>query len=473
MRRASRPALWLVLAAAIGACGAPAEPEIPPRSEIGPPAEAASPPYCLPPYPRDFGNDWYLLADLDQGTACYAYLERDECVLGVFVDCTDGTEDRRQWRGRVDVEVDRTTAELTPLFPANSNGTRLPRQPVCCQGEVTSSATQAWSMMRCNVTQCGHISDISHAGLYLERRTPDVDPASRILTQLDLPTGSQELAFDESTQTIWGVARNQAFMVDGGSGGTTEALALNAGRKIAAQGGFTYVVDEQTLRILHPEAPLALPLPGDVVAMHGRAQDLLMVLNTSGGPTFWQVDGLTGTVTASAAAPDRVTGLHGSDPTYLTTQDSIVYAVQADLTYAPHFDSAESIMQTGGAITPSSPWATRAGVGFIAACHPSSRRVHCVFEAEPGNGEPARFAVAGVERLQELFLDTARSRWITVSLQGRVTQLLRDSGRPLLQEQVRIDDAVRGSVYVAQTQRLYVLHGNQRLSIVDLSDAEP
>lgn len=457
------------ITAGLFACGAPSAPEIPPRSEIGPPPEAASPRQCVPPYPMNFGNDWYLLADLDQGEACFAYLERDECVLAIFTDCTDTSEDRRQWRGRVDVDVDGATAELTPVFQPSSNGTRLPRQPVCCQGEVSSTPTTAWSKMRCYTEQCGHTNDLRHVGLYLERHDPQLDPAAAVTALGAAPSSTLKLTQDESTGTIWGVNRNQAFTLDPQTGTSSMRASLSQGRDLVAADGVAYVIDAQGLVVISAQESLTIALPGPARTLHPRALGVLVALDGPSGPLLWSIDAQGATFTSSAAAPQGVRALTGVNPTYITTDDSVIYAMQADLSWAPYYDTAALVLQTGGPLTPLSPTATLDGLAFLGPCHSAARKIHCVFEVSPPDAEPLRRGVAGVDRLQQLIEDKPRDRWITVSDDGRITQLERSTGRPLLQGQVRLNDPPKSALLLPGSSQLLVLHGNDQLSLIDLT----
>lgn len=454
------------------ACESPPAPGIPPRDQIGPPPPAASRQGCPRTSIANFGNDWYLLADLDQGTACYAYLERDECVLGIFSDCNT-LDDPRQWRGRGElVDVPNTVplqfnkiAQLWTQYPATTNGAGRARKPRCCMGEVTASATASWSLMTCGLTSCGTPGDATHPGLYLERLDPTMDATRSVQASLLAPDGVVSMTSDDSTQTLWLASERELYTFDPVAKSFESKAVISLGGLITAGQGITYASDGAQLHILRGDETQVVALPGAIVAMQARASDVLLALDTPGGPILQAVDGPTGTRTATAALPAEMASMHGEGPTFATLKDGVsVYVVEPDLSLSPFFDTRSHAKQTETSFPPTGLAAFPGGAAFLGPCHLSASRVHCVFESR-GDQEPRRFAVAGVQRLQALFEDPAEERWITVSAQGHITQVQRGSGRPYLTTQIRLQTPVVAAAFVAEQRVVYVLADGQLIPV--------
>lgn len=459
----------LGLSALVSACGGPSAPELPPRDVVGPPPEAALPDQCVPPYPMSFGEDWFLLADLDRGEACYVFLERDECVLGIFADCTDAGIDRRQWRGRVDVDTEGAEAQLFTVFE-RSNESREPRQPICCGGPVhaTSDSASAWALLGCQLDDCGHVADVSHPGLYLSRYTPELDPSVAILAPLEVPGPALDVGFEGGA--LWVLTPRALARIDPDSGDLDEQVDLTEGRLLATGQGYVFVVDGRELVVRSASGSARLALPSEVRAMSAAGPRAVLAFDDA----LWTVDGPSATRTASAAAPARVRALAGGAPGYLLADSApeVVFAVDEGLDVTPHFDTAALVEQTKGAFTPSALSAGPGVAAFLGPCHVGARKTHCVFETDGADDGARRYAVAGVEALVAVHHDPSTQRWVTVSEAGRITQVERGSGRPLLQGQVRlVDTTVRASAYDVAERRLFVLsEGGRRVDRVALKD---
>ncbi len=453
------------------ACESPQGPEIPPR----PPAPAASPGDCPPPHITDFGNDWYLLADLDRGEACYAYLERDACVLGIFEDCNVASIDPRQWRGAGFVErvPDSSPvrfskkARLWTEYPASTNGAGGTRRPRCCEGGVTASATASWALMKCGLNSCGTLGDPTHAGLYLERFNPELDPTTAVQPSLQPPTGILSMAYDKTTKTLWLASETEVVAFDPATAAFESQAQLTQGQFIVARDGIAYASEGNRLRILGgTPGPQTVELPGKIVAMQAQPNQVLLGLDTPQGPILQSVDGLTGALTATAALPASPVSMHGDGPTYLALSErSAVFEVQANLSLTTVFDTSLHTEQTETSFTPRAVHPFDEGVAFLGPCHQTSSRIHCVFEARAVDEEPRRLAVAGVQQLQILFEDIEEDRWLTVSANGHITQIQRSSGRPYLAAQVRLTTRVVAAAFVADQRRIYVLADNQLIPV--------
>ena len=148
------------LAACLLACAGPNGPPEP-GAELGPAAPAAA---DCPPV-RQFANDWFYFVDLERGRTCRVFLEQDECVLGVFEDCTNRP---RQWVGTVDgAGMMRLTAvHATPQGLAD-RGT--------CAGPLRGLDTPE--------TSARLICAAGPGDLYFERVDPNAEPFGEVLPE--------------------------------------------------------------------------------------------------------------------------------------------------------------------------------------------------------------------------------------------------------------------------------------------------
>lgn len=94
-----------------------------------------------------------------------AFIEQDECVLGVFRDCSASPE-TREWRGRID-QNDQIT--LDAIYDP-SEGAGQPRRPQCCLGALRRpDEASAWSLLACRNQDCRNANDREHLGVLIER----------------------------------------------------------------------------------------------------------------------------------------------------------------------------------------------------------------------------------------------------------------------------------------------------------------
>lgn len=455
-----------VLVALAVACGDPSGPIRPDRTVVGPPPEAAQPELCLPPFPMQLGNGYVLLADLDRGEACFAYLERDECVLGIFEDCTDARPVPRQWRGRVDLDVDGATTVLQTIDDADRNPTVLPRDPVCCEGAVQAPDTDPWAMLECRLVRCGNENDVQHVGLYLDRYDPDLDPAAAVGPDIALPSAAVDLA--ATADAVWAVTPTQLLRIEGGA--PALAAELTEGRAVAAWAGAVHVIDGARLWSRASGAmdfvPVDLPAPAARLAAGeaGAVVDL-------GDGQLWTY--AAGTFTGTVALPGELVDLaSAARPRLAIARDPVIRSLQPDLTLGLVYDTARNPRRTGTAVFPTAlargPTVSERGATFAARCHGEARKTHCIFESDDPDVEAVRFGLAGVESIRAVHLDAAADRWITVGERGQITAIDRATGRPRLQHQVRLDLDPRASA--VRGRRLYVADADAaRLVQVDLS----
>lgn len=147
-----------VLALFMAGCGSPGAPGQPPAGAL-PPAPAAN--ACGPAL--QVGRDWFHLGDLISGSSCPVYLEQDECVLGIYDDCSVRVGGR-QWLGRISADASvLMTGERT-----NTPGS------IVCAGRVEGEADRDHLDFTCS---SGSSSPVPR--LVLARR---VDPAPSFAT---------------------------------------------------------------------------------------------------------------------------------------------------------------------------------------------------------------------------------------------------------------------------------------------------
>jgi hypothetical protein len=464
-----RGALPLVLT--LAACAAPDAPDIPGRDEIGPPPEAARPEVCPPPYPMSFGDDWYLLADLDRGVGCVAFLERDECILGVFHDCTDDSQAPRQWRGILSTRAGTPTATLFTEHDPYDSGARLPLDPKCCVGAVAQDP-DAWARFTCAEKDCGNVNDLQHGGLYLERWSGPLDPAAGRVETLATPAGTHALAVAPGGR-LWGLGPQTLFSRDPGAEAQVQAT-LTDGRALAAGPEGVLVSDGDQVARADREPLAWRPAGGRVEALAAHpAGGWVAALDAGGAPRLARLDP-SGTVTATVTLPAAVTGLAGGDGVYLTlTGDPRVLRVAADLGLSAAVDMATHLRLTKAAVVPRAPTALPDGkVAFIARCHAESSKTHCIFESTVQDGvplpEPRRHPLAGLEVLQTVEHDPAARRLVGTSVDGVITVVERDTGRPRLGAQLRLAAPVVATAWDPAQARLYaLLQGGAMVQVID------
>lgn len=157
-----------MLAIASVGCESPPAPPLPADGRL-PPIEAAA---DCPPVTR-FAQDYFYIADLATRRSCTLFIEQDECVLGIFDDCSHRSTTvgpRRQWTGRIDHQ---RTISIEPHYKEDEN--RKP--PDRCTGPLMDPE----SPTRFAALACIGAAD-PHPGLFIERRIPtdDVTPFGTI-----------------------------------------------------------------------------------------------------------------------------------------------------------------------------------------------------------------------------------------------------------------------------------------------------
>lgn len=174
----TRLSSWCLALGALAACEAPPAPPGPPMEKL-PPLESAS--TCSPGAKlvnrEAKPPDKFYFADLETDKSCEVFLEEDECIIGIFDDCTweaqgidpmvpeSSPARQRQWIGRLnDMGSHKGMLDLNPLYGTPPTMNRLTH----CFGEVDEiGSSQASARLT-----CGN----NHRGFYLEKRDMAAKP---------------------------------------------------------------------------------------------------------------------------------------------------------------------------------------------------------------------------------------------------------------------------------------------------------
>lgn len=168
---------WL-LPLLLAGCGSPGAPGSPPAGALPLPPAANT---CGPAL--QVGRDWFYLADLQSGNSCSVYLEQDECVLGIYDDCTVRVG-ARQWVGRVGTDSSVGLTGERVLTPGRTE----------CSGRVGTESDRDHLELGCSPTSEGAVSR-----LVLERRVEPPPALARARRRVEVAPvlGGAFVNFDE------------------------------------------------------------------------------------------------------------------------------------------------------------------------------------------------------------------------------------------------------------------------------------
>jgi hypothetical protein len=442
---AARSACLLALAAI--ACSSPPPPAIPPREEIGPPLPAAN--ECFPPYTR-FAQDWFVLADLDLGVSCRVFLEQDECVLGIFDDCTDPSATSRQWVGRIDSAMMRDQLELH-IF--EGTGAVLGRPPKCCSGELVD---MAWARLDCTLTaDCGNPNDKVHVGAVLEAENDD-GPFADVMQTEEFATTAMllDVALLPARRELWAIGTNAIFVHP--LGGTSITIGnVGAAKRlvVAPDEGTAFVADgSQLLRIDTAQREVTQTFDvGSAIQLLEFSNFGIVVGETAGNETTLALHrrGNISTVDAEGRLPKlaAIVEIPGGTP----ARAFVAAPVGGDLIVL-----TSSLTMTGPAVKLEKParalFAVGTSIGFLAECSDRSTELHCWFELDP-MGTIRRTGIPDIGPIMDAAWEESRDRMIFSGESG-LGVLDRAEWRPLVQRRVPL--AMGGPVATAGND-LYVL----------------
>lgn len=225
-----------LIALAVTACGSPGNPGLPPAGAL-PPEPAAN--TCAPAL--QVARDWFHLADLMSGNSCPVYLEQDECVLGIYADCTVRAGSR-QWLGRISADRD---LALTAHVGAAASGPT-------CTGQLSGESERSRFDLACNT---GSNQPVSR--LVLERRLenpPALGSGGRLVDVAPI-SGAAFASYDEymndvvevqvgSRRELWfavddrGPAPGGLHILDEATQGILGFIELEAVNFVASSGDF-------------------------------------------------------------------------------------------------------------------------------------------------------------------------------------------------------------------------------------------
>lgn len=408
---AKAASLLAALSAVAAACDPPGPASLPPAEQVGPPSPAAF--ACSPPYAR-FAGRAFRWADLDQGRSCSVFLEQDECVLGVYRDCTASAA--REWQGEIDAA---NSIRLRSFSPGAHSP--MARQPRCCTGALERpSEGPAWARLHCSTVDCASPHHGDHLGLYLEAAEA-VRPQGTIgaEAQLDGPVVSAQGPF--ALIAGQGLAADGVWRVDGPAprrvrsvaDGRVIALApseqvwLATGARVLGPGGREWAL---------PSPPLAMAAwsEGAVVALADR---LLWFDLSSSAAVREEALGDTGVPAAVFRPPG----------------DTAVYLLTGDPTQVVRFPppgeppTIESLGPSRGGPPIEAAWLDDAIV-FVNRCHDQASVAHCLVTYLPQSGRLDRLGLASREGLGRP-VQGPPGRWWVPDRQGFVHVVRTDSGR--------------------------------------------
>ena len=429
-----------------------------------PPTPAAAVLCERPGFPRDIGQDWYRLVDMDQGTSCTVFLEQDVCVLAIFRDCTDTGDAPREWQGVATVE---RTVELTPVYPQGASGVTVPRPPACCIGAVTGTGTPTSLRLDCRLDVCNS-SNRFHTGLFLTRATENTPALSTIATESVAGPASTARA----ASGLWDDAREEGWLgwtdglyVRGRAGNAIEVgtdqpaalMAQDAGAVFAAAGLRLARIDKVSRTV---DAEIALP--SEALAVARTASGVVVAVRDGERTALYQFEDadLAQINTNPVLHDGQATGLtvRASDGSALMTIDDPPRLVVLSSTLAASQTVPMSDLRVlrVAEVVPSHPrWIDDERVGFIGACYRGAAKTHCYYEHTLGADDSLteRIGVPDEARLAS-FAVTQSDVWL-----GGVTGAVHRIGRQPFEPRpgdvtVLPDDA---SVVIDTGEALWVL----------------
>ncbi|MBK6685173.1 MAG: hypothetical protein IPG45_11955 [Deltaproteobacteria bacterium] len=444
------------------ACSAPPEPVYPPRAEIGPPFDVAR--TCVPPYPSNVGNDYFHWADLDQGTSCVVYLERDDCALAVYQECVpEGATTSRQWQGRTYNNMLVRRMEFSPASPGGVSGPT--RNPTCCEGDITtgdggysSSVLTCWLNRNCG----GPLTDVpDHVGLVLQQVRTGVRPEQRIepdrlqvgavaarTTRLVTREGREELyLLVDSPGTMAGDGLHRVAI---SASGTQLLITATSAQplQVATDATHIYLADGDQLHRVDGETVVpAVNMAGQVLAMAPTSMGLLIATADGANSTLRLLDRTTLAELSSSPRVGRISALAAG-----VEQDAQILAV-ASYVDRPALEQIDLSLGIGSTVELKS-FAIPSGLkhvaddtyGFLAPCWngPTSRSCYWEHAFEPGGGRTDRTSAPDIEDIRDFVIDPEQDYVHLSSSSGRVSVLGRLPLRPLLDERVPLTEPTSG-----------------------------
>lgn len=282
---------WVAAVALASACSAPEGPPAVDESLRPPQYKAAT---CSPVDDitrQDGVTTNAFLADLDSGHSCEIFLERDECVLAIFHDCTMSG---RQWVGSATQDPDKVSISLWPMFE------RAPAMapPRMCTGALLPSRVDPRSGTR---LECE--GNTYPRGLYLERKDfsvkrfaelqPDEQVSAGRFGVDEVLTDMRAVKVGDTTQ-LWYVAD----WTGSGMGGGVHRLV-----------GTPEAPQTQTVDSVSRAKRLGATPSGLVLAAHGDDATMGLALSLYDASAVSPLEARLATTTTA----DSVVGIAGAD----------------------------------------------------------------------------------------------------------------------------------------------------------------
>ncbi len=452
-----QPNLASVLLLSLAACGSPEAPPIPPTNEIGPPPEASA--SCLPPFPT-FAQENFLIADIQGGRSCTAYLEQDVCVLGIFRDCTDTRSQPREWQGKVETRLREedgepiTTVTLDAFDPEGPNGP----SPNCCTGELRQPEdAPPWALLRCGVNNCRNPNDDAHAGFYLERTGAQPEPYGEASTSHQAPRGVTGAVLVSATRELW-LAGDALYAAElQGSSAPAQLSNENIHGLIAPPSGQVYVLTSTAVerwtpasrsvsdRSTLPATPRGMTLGDAGLAVFFRAGDQTRVQlrDPQNLATVLQDRTFSGRT-------DEIAALPGGGFALIIEGRLDLPRLADDLSERPPLE------QPGGALK-------RFVLGppdrlaFLAACSNVYPDTRCYFELDPASETLRRIGTPDRDPAVAVAFDPSFNLAILTDGRGEITVIDRVDWRPLFSARFGLQRPVTGLVGDPETGDFYAI----------------
>lgn len=478
--------LWVLAATTTLACSAPGDPTYPDRTIIGPPPAVGD--ACELPFPVNFAQDWFVLADLDQGTSCEIFLEQDECAVGIYHDCTDGSANPREWQGVVDSDPEQPMAyvpviSLTAKYAEGAS--RVPRGPTCCDGGLFPRGTDVspiWSYLTCHESQCSSQFDRFHTGMFLEQRR-DVDPQLLYRGDVELNEGARAPDAVFANGAVWAIVGAELYTYTPSSGEATPVAIDVAGANhlaVSLDGTALYVAGTELVRVdvTSRMETGRVALSGAAYAIAVAIEGVIVSFDDGTASSLARYDAATlAPLGSPSAVAERIQGLVAVDqtgrPAVATAQgSSAIFAVSSTLTIEVLTDLEGAPGMELGPVEPTAPFfVDGATVGMIAPCYAAAPTRHCYFEVDTVTLEVRRVGIPDVDFLESVAYDVQANRVVFGTRAGRVAFV--DRGlefRPRVQELVDVGSPVTlGAIAVDAGQNVaYAIHSAEgRASIVN------
>ncbi len=466
-----RIGLSLCLAQLLVSCSSPPAPEIPSRVSVGPPQEASA--TCNPPYKQQFGQKWVWVADQDTGRLCLSYLEQDECVLGMYRDCSSNPDDLREWQGRITEDK----LQLIAFYPFDGS---QPRKPQCCGGTLHDD----WVALDCpgtGICLAGRQLE-DHTGFYFETYREEGDRLPIFAQQnswLALPATAQaqNAVIGPATDTLWvaGLGGLYGIKLTDSSNPEIRHVQIDGAQhlELSPDEQSIYVATSSTVHKVRAQ---------DLQITHSESFTKVLDI-TSAYSEIWVLDDASivrlnrndlsrlGSETAALGTSEIVGSLDNSTAVAVARNPNKILRLDSSAKEERSWELSNKM-----------PWAARNAIflqdnklAFVANCHGQSE-ITCYFELEvvtERRSVPRRLGLVEVSQLsQPAPLDNQRV--LLGDSSGLITLIHRDEWRTPIYRRSQVSASADWVAVHPINQRIYILDRAQgRMWAVEAVEPQP